>query len=381
MKLKFTILSLFLFLSVSEVIFGQSDELKVFGYFQNMYDRMTVSRDQQAPVWNENTFLMQQMNVFFAKNFGTEFSAFSSIEFTNSYNSTNNVGGMQVEEAWFKYSPSNAFNVKAGQLVPMFNLMNEIKNRNVLLPYIFRPLVYETIYNGQFGNEEFVPFYANLEVYGNLSLGSDFRFNYAGYMGNLSSDNLLKTNSGPSVGQDTSRYKMFGARFGIEKGNLALGVSGTYDRKNLWAYGIGYVPRMRFGAYLNYSIAGFEFESEYIRVYNKLSADDKTTLDKYEVANPFGAKGFDKYYWHANLLYNITDQLFLYAGVDYLKTQDNLYSMNGLKQPIELGAGYKINDSIVLKGEYIYQNALIRRATGTQNSVRNDLLLAASVSF
>jgi len=337
---------------------------------------LTVAINKGAPSWDENTFVMQQMNIFLQKDFSTELSSFASLEFTNSFNSNINVGGIQVEEAWLKYSPSSAFNVKAGQLVPKFNNLNEIKNRTVLLPYIYRPLVYETVFNSQFGNEEFIPLYANLEIYGDVTVGNNMRFNYAAYMGNLSTENLIKNTAGLEAGNDSSRYKMFGGRLGVEYGNLSVGVSGTYDRKNLWAYNIGYVPRERFGAYLNYSIARFELEAEYIRVYNDLSTANKIALDSAIARTPGTPTGFNKYYMHVNLLYNITDQLFAYAGYDYLQTQDNTFSKSGLKQPA-FGAGYKVNDSIVLKGEYTYQGSTI----GTMKVDRNDYLLAASVYF
>lgn len=62
---------------------------------------------------------------------------------------------------------------------------------------------------------------------------------------------------------------------------------------------------------------------------------------------------------------------------DYLKTEDNLFSSGGLSQPT-FGCGYRINDSIVLKGQYAYQGSNIY---GMFDVDRNDYLLAASVSF
>jgi hypothetical protein len=320
---------------------------------------------------------MQQMNIFFTKNFGTDVSAFINLEFTDNYNSALNIGGLNVEEAWVKYSSSQAFNVKAGVLIPRFNNFNEIKNRTVLLPYIYRPVVYESNFANQFNTGDFVPRQANLQVYGDLDLG-DVRLNYAAFMGNLTSDNLIKNGSAFGAGDDTSHYKMFGGRLGLESGNLALGISGTYDRKNLFAYNIGYVPRMRFGAYLNYSIAGFDFESEYIRVYNKLSDADKTVLSVIDSYNSLAPKGFNKYYYHFNLLYNFTDKLFAYAGYDYMISEDNIYSLHGAKG-YTFGGGYKLNDSIVLKAQYL--EADLPNVMNIMDVKRVDYVVGASIYF
>lgn len=377
MKLKQTIFSLFLLLSVSTITFGQSDDLKIFGYFQNNYTHLTVKLNGLGTVWQENSFDMQQLNVFFAKSFGTELSSFVNLEFTNSFTLQDSIGGFKIEEAWLKYSPSSAFNLKAGLLIPRFNNINEIKNKTAVLPYIYRPLVYETMFSNQFSTSDFVPQQAYLQVYGNLSLGEDSRINYAAFMGKLDEDNLVQNKVGISVGHDSSKYKMVGGRLGFESGSLVCGISGTYDRKNLWKYGIGYVPRMRFGAYLNYAVAGFELESEYIRVYNKLTDEDFATLKVYDMTNYTGPKGFNKYYYHANLLYNITDKLYAYAGCDYLTTEDNVFSEGGLTQP-SFGGGYKVNDSVVLKAEYTHQSSTL---FGTLKADRDDYLIGASVSF
>jgi hypothetical protein len=377
MKLRNTFLSIFLFLSVSTIVFGQSDDLRIFGYFQNTYTRMDVKLDGMAPAWIENSFDMQQLNIFFAKNFGSELSSFVNLEFTNSFNLQDTIGGFDIQEAWLKYSPSSAFNLKAGLMIPKFNYMNEIKNKTALLPYIYRPLVYETMFSSQFSTSDFVPQQAYLQVYGDLSVGGDSRVNYALYMGKLDENNLNTNRIGLSIGHDSSHYKMVGGRLGFESGNLVCGVSGTYDRKNLWAYGIGYVPRMRFGAYLNYALAGFEFESEYIRVYNKLTSEDYATLAAYDMTNFFGPKGFNKYYYHVNLLYNFTDKIYAYAGYDYLTTEDNIFSEGGLTQPL-FGGGYRVNDSIVLKAEYTHQGSTL---FGVLKAERNDYLLGASVAF
>lgn len=380
MKIKSTILSLFLLLTVSTTMFGQSDDLKIFGFFQNNYTNFQVYSGD-TKVWNVNSFLTQQMNIFFQKNYGPQFSSFVNLEFTNSFSSQDNIGGFKIEEAWFKYSPSSSFNVKAGVLVPRFNNFNEIKNRTVLLPYIYRPIAYETYFFNQFGTGEFVPTSANLQVYGDFPVG-ELRLNYAAFYGN-SETSLLNTNEDFwGAGQDPTLYKMYGGRIGAEYENLQLGVSATYDRKNLddvslgrgsKQFNFGFIPRTRLGAYLNYSLAGFELETEYIKVFYELSQANEDTL----ALDPSNPDNFDKQYFHANLLYNILDNLSAYVGYDYLSGGENSFITGGLNI-YNIGASYRLTNSIILKAQYAYQ--VYPQYLGSK-ATRSDYLLGASVSF
>ncbi len=379
MKIKLTILVMILLLSVSKLTFGQSNDLNIFGYYQVNYTNFNVYSGETKSM-DVSSFLMQQMNVFLQKNFTPELSSFINLEFTNSFSFQDTIGGFKIEEAWFKYSPSSLFNVKAGVLIPRFNNFNEIKNRTVLLPYIYRPFAYETYFFDQFGTGEFVPTTANLQVYGEIPVG-DLSFNYAAFYGN-SETGMLNTNRsfwGP--GQDPTSYKLVGGRVGAEYGNLQLGVSATYDRKNLnygyngWQnaeYKLGFIPRTRFGAYLNYSLAGFELEAELIKVYYDISQDKKDSL----AMNPMWPSNFDKTYSHVNLLYNIFDNLAAYFGYDYLQGKDNIFISDGLKF-YSYGACFRASDALILKAQYVHQNANMWGSKLT----RNDYLLGASVSF
>jgi len=385
MKIKQIILSLALLLSVSSATFGQNNDLMIYGYFQNTFNRLTVNLNDHLD-WDQNSFIMQQMNIFFSKNFGPQLTSFVNLEFTNSFSSSSNIGNFKVEEAWLKYSPYNSLNIKGGTLIPSFNAMNEIKNRTVLLPYIYRPMVYETVFSSQFSNEDFVPTTAGLQIYGNMAVSSDLRFNYAAYIGNLSSENLLTNEGGLAIANDTSKFKLFGGRLGFEYENLAIGISGTSDRKTLNDFKIPSVARYRFGAYLNYAVAGFELEAEYIKVTHKLNAGRRSQLAAAASAAfaEFLAGGdyvsvptaFDKKYYHVNLLYNITNQFFAYGGYDFLTTEDNIFSMGGLNQ-YTVGGGYRVTDAIVLKAQYLNQKSTIFGS----NVDRKDYLAAASIYF
>ena len=382
-KIKGVILSLFLLLTVSTTIFGQINDLNIFGYYQMNYTNFNTYRGDVKGL-DISSFLTQQMNVFFQKNFTPELSSFVNLEFTNSFSFQDTIGGFKIEEAWLKYSPSSLINIKAGKLIPRFNNFNEIKNRTILLPYIYRPIAYETYFFDQFGTGEFVPVSANLQVYGEVPVG-DLRLNYTAFYGNSETAMLNKNSNFWGPGQDPTPYKMVGGRIGAEYGNLQLGASMTYDRKNLDSaktvsgiarYKIGYIPRTRVGAYLNYSVAGFDLESELIKVYYDLSQANKNTL----ALNPFNPKSFDKTFYHINLLYNFTDQLSAYAGYDYLKGEDNFFISGGLKV-YNYGACYKVTDEVILKAQYEHQSFVMTMMGNTTVGTRNDFLLGASVSF
>ena len=383
MKIKAIFLSLSLLLMFSPRMQAQNNDLNIFGYFQMNYTNFNTYRGDVKGM-DVSSFLTQQMNIFFQKNFTPELSSFVNLEFTNTFSFQDNIGGFKIEEAWLKYSPSSLFNLKGGKLIPRFNNFNEIKNRTVLLPYIYRPIAYETYFFDQFGTGEFVPVSANLQVYGEIPVG-DLWLNYAVFYGNSESAMLNNNSNFWGPGQDPTPYKMVGGRIGAEYGNLQLGASMTYDRKNLDSaksifgiskYNIGFIPRTRVGAYLNYSVAGFDLESELIKVYYDLSQANKNTL----ALNPFNPKSFDKTFYHINLLYNFTDQLSAYAGYDYLKGEDNFFISGGLKV-YNYGACYKVTDEVILKAQYEH-HSFVMSAQGTSTvGTRNDFLLGASVSF
>jgi len=380
MKTRNTFLSLTLMLCLTTAIMGQTDDLKIFGYFQNNYSYINVYMGD-ARTFNANSFLMQQMNIFLQKNYGPQFSSFVNLQLTNSFSSQDSMGGFKIEEAWAKYSASSLFNVKAGILTPRFNNFNEIKDRTVLLPYIYRPIAYETYFFNQFGTSEFVPTTANLQVYGDIPVGG-FSVNYTGFYGN-SETSILNTNKsfwGP--GQDPTVYKMVGGRIGAEIGNLQFGGSMTYDRKNMdivnsgfgtAKYNLGFIPRTRYGAYLNYSLSGFELEAELIKVNYDVS---QTNKDKMALI-PGSPASFDKSFDHINLLYNICDNLAVYVGYDYLSGGENFFIQNGLNIN-NYGVSYAVINSIILKAEYAHQS----QSNFLGNSMtRNDYLLGASISF
>jgi hypothetical protein len=113
--------------------------LRVFGYFQNSLQHWTTFENHPP----QNSFSVQQLNLFMKKDLAPHWTAFVNFEFLNNYSSSRRWGAMNLEEAWVKYQSGPTFNLKLGLQIPTFNNLNEIKNRTPLLPYVIRPLVYE----------------------------------------------------------------------------------------------------------------------------------------------------------------------------------------------------------------------------------------------
>lgn len=334
---------------------AQDNDLNIFGYFQSSFTHSLPAEDSTLGKTN-NTFAVQQLNLFLSKNISDDFSAFVNVELVNSFSSERNWGGLNLEEAWMKYYNSDAFSIKAGLLIPRFNNLNEIKNRTPILPYAQRPLVYEASIADLISLEDFVPQRAYLQVYGNMSVADGAMFDYAAYVGNSNRAYIASANgAGYTRGADSTLFKMVGGRVGMKIGDLKFGVSSTYDREKQMTAPlvIGNIPRIRIGGDLSYSIAGFSFEGEIIAVRYTLTDVQQGKIDALQ-NNPqtavFGTS-LDKNFYYGNLSYNITPQLYVYAGYGYMESMINAFWKNGFTS-ITGGAGYRVNEAIVLKAQY-----------------------------
>lgn len=277
------IVAFFLILNVSTIF---SQDLSVFGFIQananyisSSYEVPDVTMvpfgETMVPAVKgfkevdetKSTFYLQQLNVFFNNNFNDKFNAFVNIEMTNNYSSENFFGTMNLQEAFLNYSHSDMFNVKAGLFLPKFGYLYEFQNRFPILPYIIRPLIYETAFYGILGPQTFLPSRGNLQIYGYL-LNKNFKVDYSVFAGNSTRDYI--TNSNPNgnnnqdffginpTGWDASNFKTFGGRIGFKNANsLRLGFSAATDRHNLKEVTIldglptidlGDAPRIKAGA-------------------------------------------------------------------------------------------------------------------------------------
>lgn len=341
---------------------GES-ELRLFGYFQNSFTHQTENEagGEENALPDQNSFSVQQLNVFMQKDLARNWTALINFEVLNSYSSSRRWGSFSLEEAWTRYRFGKRLNLKVGLHIPPFNNLNEIKNRTPLLPYIVRPLVYESSYSEFIAVEEFAPGRAYGQVYGALPVGRS-KVDYAFYIGN--SPNISSqfgqeaSRLTAQTGVDTTARMLLGGRLGLRRGEVRTGVSATYDHLN-FASGIftndfdvadslrvlgveGFdpdeMPRLRLGADLSAHYGDFSFESEIIQV----RYDDD--LDRFD---------FNKTFFYATLGCFFTEELFGY--ISYWDTRQNFlpFADSDIKVP-NFGVAYNLHDAVYLKGHYAY---------------------------
>lgn len=395
-------------LAIGYNLYAQDENsLKIFGYWQGTYQFNDGGKVTRPAMGSENSststtpksssFMTQQLNLFLAKDFAVEtgeLSTFVNFEFVNNFNSSKKWGNFSLEEAWLKYTYSDALSIKAGMLIPTFNNMNTIKNKTPLLPYIMRPIIYEASSAELVPLSAFVPDKASIEVSGfvpltALPLVSDFNFDYALYVGNSESSYIATTaTTNYARGLDSSMFKMVGGRIGFRSQNIKFGVSGTYDRENLGEIfdstkAGSNVVRWRLGADLSINYGDFFFEGEFIKVlYDRTSAQKEVMSSLQNMfpgggdpgSNPglppdsLGGPGngnngnggkmpmpssLDKYCYYLTLGYQPFKNFTTYISYTYVKDDYHMVLRDGMKS-YSFGINYQLNNSVVLKSQYIH---------------------------
>lgn len=342
-------LSLFIgFLLFSNALIAQVEEgpIKIFGYFQT-----TLSHQNTYNVKTINSFAMQQMNMFFQKDLAPNWTALVNFQFINSFSSERFWGNFNLEEVWVRYRAGQRLNIKAGLQTPIFNNLNEINNRTPLLPYIIRPLAYETSFSETINVEEYVPNRTFIQLYGVVPV-DELKLDYALHVGNspnISSRILDKSRGSLTSGIDTSISFSYGGRIGLRLYDMKAGFSYTYDRTNLFKGAdtllglpkdtFSEMPRNRYGLDFSFHWNKFYFETEMIQV---VYDDDIETFDK------------DKQFYYGTLGYNIFDNLFVFGSLWYIK-EDHHYNFISLDdfdvkmRVYNAGLAYDFTDRIRLK--------------------------------
>jgi len=343
------LMCLMLSLSASDLLAAGDDELRIFGYSQNMF------RQVDDNVFANNSFLLQQLNIFLQKPLGPRWTSFINLEMVNSYSSFRRWGAFNLEEAWVRYRLRREFNLKLGLQIPIFNNFNEIKNRTPLLPYIIRPLVYESSFNEIILLDEFTPSRAFVQVYGVVPKG-EFKIDYAVYLGN--SPNINDNAGGDAfadgdsnqTGIDTTTTLLVGGRLGLRHHDIKFGVSATHDFTNLFQTGadvLGQTPaeleevrRIRLGTDLSAHVGDYHLESEYIRV--RYDDDIPDFLVRLE-------------FYYATLGYQWTEQL--HTFVSYWIEEEKLSPLGEFRIKVRnIGMRYDVTDGIALKAGYARGN-------------------------
>lgn len=327
------------------------DDLRIFGYFQTEFQQ---ERPDSGP--RTSYFVVQHLNLFFQKDLARNWTSFLNFEFTNSFSANKNWGTLDIQEAWVRYRYDNRFNLKLGLQIPIFNNLNEIKNRTPILPYIIRPIAYESSLEEIVPIDQYVPNRAYIQASGFFPF-SGFKFDYAAYIGN--SPNINGDPNNGQTGIDTTDTFLFGGRVGIRRDELKLGVSSTYDRSNLLfdivQQSLGeeadrrQLGRLRLGADVSYRWRALFFESEVISVtYDDAGPDIDLNLT----------------FFYATLGCEISERWTAYAS--YWQTRERIFadvfdpmSFNplhidqefGIQIPT-IGLASRINDQVTLKAQW-----------------------------
>lgn len=336
---------LFVFVPFSNAQVSESP-IKLFGYFQTQLSHQD-HRNQRS----SNSFNMQQMNIFAQKDLGKNWTALVNLEFLNTYSSGRFWGSFNLEETWVRYRVGKRLNLKLGLQIPIFNNMNEINNRMPLLPYIIRPLAYETSFGEFLDIESFIPKRTFVQAYGYFPQ-DDFKIDYAVFIGNSPNITSAKTGSNKQTGVDSTNTFLLGGRTGIRFGELKTGVSFTYDIVNqfkdrdtligLPSKSFDEINRYRVGVDFSYSYKDLLFEAEFIKV---IFDDNYSEID------------FDKMFYYGTLSYRVNDDLLAYLS--YNKTEENsIVKFDGFSSfevnvhVPSIGVAYDFNDRIRLKAQY-----------------------------
>jgi len=345
---KFTLLSLIFLVSFVRLN-AQYEEypFRIFGYFQ-----VSFMQQLYKEYADKKSFSLQQMNLFLQHDLSENWSAFAGLEFINNYNSGKSWGDFSLSEVWVKYYLSKRLNVKLGLQIPTFNHLNEISNKTPLLPYIVRPLAYESSFAEFMNLDDFIPRRAFVQIYGFLPI-EETKLDYSFYLGNSPNISSKVTKAGQS-GIDTSNIFLVGGRVGLRYEDVKIGFSATYDEinsivdfdahfENNEKFTFKNVPRFRIGHDILMDFKKFSFSAEYIKVlYNTNNLID-----------------LDKQFFYATIGYRITEDLFTYFSL--FSTQENYNFSLPEKQSYNtevsvtipnLGLSYDINDRIKLKGQF-----------------------------
>jgi hypothetical protein len=373
------VVSIFLLLMTVPGAYAQRGDtpLQWFGYYQNafQYNAHKGARDT-------NSFLTQQLNIIIQKDLALRFRSFVNFEFLNTFESSLGWGSASLKEAWVRYDSGPRFRLKLGLQIPIFNHLNEIKTRTPLLPYIVRPIVYETSLEEIIQIEDYVPEQAFVQAYGQIP-HRNLDFSYALFLGN--SPNVNNDSQLGQTGVDTTATILVGGRLGLRWNNqdaglseVRVGLSSTFDRVNFFR-GVSELvtddpteltelerrfeelPRWRFGGDLAVFWRRFYLQSEFISVVH---GENSSNLD------------VDKYFYYATLGYFLSERTEVYGS--YWRTDEFGKVRNIVGRPLfaldqrvklnvyTLGGKYNITPRVVCKFQWAIADLNNRETLNTR---------------
>ncbi len=350
--------------------YASDNDLSVFGFFQgNMwkYDSDPSPVTPSTVTLRTASFGIGQANVFLSKSTDYGLSGFVNLEFVNNYSSDKGWGSFNLQEAFIRYEQSEKLVLKGGLFVPTFNNLYEVYNRTPLLPYLFRPMLYETQQGQVTRIFDILPSRAFAQVSG-FQAFDEWKIDYAAHFGNASGfiespGNVLQPDY-VGYGQNATEFMSFGGRVGLRYKTLKLGASAVVDKHNKREFAIdlestqlahfGDLNRIRLGADLSLSLAGFTLTAEYFQAKTALSSNQLDSLALWAaIPNSQVGTNFDATSYFATLLYDIDDEWFVYTMYDHFADNGRPYyvGIDGYTG-VSAGGGYRASESLVLKAQF-----------------------------
>lgn len=383
---KFKLIAVLILFSLSTAI--AQEPLQVFGFVQPYFNNYSSRYGDPGPPEGEedvnyNTMGISQMNLFFAKDFGDDFSAFVNFELINNFSSDRGFGAFNLQEAYLFWDAADYAKIKFGMVIPRFNQLYEIYNRTPLLPFVFRPKLYETNQGNLVDIFDYLPQKSLLHINGLLPVGP-FKIDYAAYI-NYPTNGFFSSESNDLIpgyvayGQSAVDYLGFGGRLGIKHDYFSIGASAGIDKENRRAYlpsvvkkysayldeetilaystdetNLGDLDRFRLGLDFTFQYKNLIISAEYLNLTSDLSDANKQILADWNSADPyFVGKDFDKNFYYAMLQYNINEKFYAYAMYDYLNdNSDPFFFGEDGYGGYSIGGGFNINSSVVLKAQF-----------------------------
>jgi hypothetical protein len=381
-----------LFVILGATILAQGD-LEVFGFFQSRYMQYNQytnfeflgKKDNEILLYHPETgqaitagqileteklydvdrsftsSSLQQLNLFFNKQLTENFQAWINFEYINSFDSEKDWGSAKIEEAWVKYTWNPELSFKFGVIVPKFNNLNEVKNKMPYLPYIDRPLIYETSYARFLESENFTPQRAFFQTEYSAYI-KDLMLNITGYFGDSEPSYFYsnKTTQLVPTGNDSTVFFMYGGRIGAEYNIIKAGISFTADKDRKVEYHKDTgteifqenVPRIRFGIDLSLNYEGIFTEFEYISVTHDTKKHKPSLLNPL-VKSKTEYYNFDKLFIYGLLGYNFVDEFGAYYLYSYL--EDGYLRKGAISAGVSqnlLGVVYRPDFAIAIKASY-----------------------------
>lgn len=370
--LSITIIALFAFPQLNA-------QVNVSGFFQTFGQQSARTLTIKTPRGNmvdESELIslsLQQANVLFTSNHNNGFSTYLNVEMLNSLSTMQGFGHISIEDAFVKYNHNQTLNIKLGYFTPTFNSFNEIYNKFPLMPYAYRPFMYEKALANIINPEDILPAKALAQIYGYFPINK-VKLDYSLFLGNPENSYLRKNGTDVAAvgGTSTVDFVTVGGRVGLRYDEIKLGMSMTSDKDNLNAFNIasGYAPenikslgdktRMRIGADVSAEYFGLNLSGELFMVNYSLDDAEKDSMVVWynDGKNGIGDK-LDKFGYFVTLQYDFEDleipfleNVFIYGMYMYYEDGFNSVYSKGLESSSS-GFGYRFSPLVVFKGQYV----------------------------